>query len=138
MHWLGIAALTVGAVLAFAVGGDLTAPAYATMVVGAALLIAGVVRLGRTARRARSAVPDAEYRTGKGKIAGMVAATLYILSPLDIVPDVLLPVGVIDDATALAWLAFALGQELTRHSRRRRLTRDSSRRPRSSRPPPPR
>jgi hypothetical protein len=140
MHWFGIATLLTGAVLAFAVSGDLTVAGYLVMGAGAVLFTAGVLRLGRARRRARASggAPDADHRTGAGKIAAMIAAVVYIVSPLDVVPDVLLPVGVVDDATAFGWLVFALAQEATRHSRRRRLSRGPSRRPGSSPPPRPR
>lgn len=138
MHWLGIAALLTGAVLAFAVRGDLTVAGYLVMGAGAALFAVGVLRLTRRRARASGVVPEADHRTGAGKIAAMIAAAVYIVSPLDIVPDVFLPVGVVDDATALGWLVFALGQEAARRSRGRRLSRGSSRRPGSSPPLPPR
>ncbi|MGH3377612.1 MAG: YkvA family protein [Actinoallomurus sp.] len=54
------------------------------------------------------------YRTSKGKIAAMVVAAVYIVSPIDFIPDFLLPFGVIDDATAFGWLIFAVGQEFSR------------------------
>jgi hypothetical protein len=54
------------------------------------------------------------YRTSKGKIAAMIIAAVYIVSPVDFIPDFLLPVGVIDDATAFGWLIFAVGQEFSR------------------------
>ncbi|SEF60639.1 Protein of unknown function [Thermomonospora echinospora] len=139
MHWLGIVALLVGAILAFVVRGDLTPAGYLVMGAGAVLLAVGVWRLGRARRRTRAAGgPDTGYRTGTGKIAAMIAAAVYIVSPLDLVPDVFLPVGVVDDATAFGWLVFALGQEMARRSRGRRLSRGSSPRPGSSPPPRPR
>ena len=63
------------------------------------------------------------YKTKKRKIAAMVVAVVYILSPLDIIPDVLLPLGVVDDATAFAWLTWAVGTEISRHRRARRARR---------------
>jgi uncharacterized membrane protein YkvA (DUF1232 family) len=54
------------------------------------------------------------YRTSKGKILAMIVAVVYIVSPIDIVPDFLLPFGIVDDATAFGWLLFAIGQELNR------------------------
>jgi uncharacterized membrane protein YkvA (DUF1232 family) len=63
---------------------------------------------------------QAYYRTSTGKIIAMVVAVVYIVSPIDLIPDVFLPVGIVDDATALTWLLFALGQEHTRRSRARR------------------
>jgi uncharacterized membrane protein YkvA (DUF1232 family) len=36
------------------------------------------------------------------------------VSPIDFIPDFLLPVGIIDDASAFGWLLFAIGQEVSR------------------------
>ncbi|MBA9005472.1 MULTISPECIES: YkvA family protein [Thermomonospora] len=115
LGWSGLAVLLVGAVLAFVVRGDVVVPGYALMAVGVVLLAAGL------AVRRRASALDGD-RTSTGRIVAMIAAAVYIISPLDIVPDVLLPVGVIDDATAFTWLVFALGQEFARR-RRRRLSR---------------
>lgn len=138
MVWPGILVLFTGAILTFAIDGelgpvDLGTLGIVTMVLGTALLITGLIRLNRRVDRARrqpvptargpqpvSGYRDALYRTGKGKIFAMVTAVVYILSPIDFVPDFLLPVGVIDDATAFSWLLFAVGQEMTRHSRKRK------------------
>lgn len=127
----GVVALLVGAILAFAVPGhvgDVSVGTLGTvvMIVGAVILIIGLLRLRRGVRRqvvrrvggkvvARS--QDRVYRTSKGKIVAMIVAVVYIVSPIDIIPDFLLPVGVIDDATAFTWLLFAIGQELNRHRR---------------------
>lgn len=125
----GVLALFAGAVLTFAVHGhvggvSVTALGAITMIVGAVVLIAGLLRLrrrasgrGRLRDRAVAHYQDRVYRTSKGKIIAMVIAVIYIVSPIDLIPDFLLPVGVIDDATAFTWLLFAIGQELTRHRR---------------------
>ncbi|WP_019633437.1 YkvA family protein [Actinomadura atramentaria] len=120
MVWVGLLFLAAGAVAILALhGAAATWAGAAALALGALLLIAGILRL-RRARRAgshtggREAVP---YRTSKGKIAAMVIAVLYIVSPIDVIPDFLLPVGIVDDATALTWLLFALGQEYTRRAR---------------------
>ena len=63
---------------------------------------------------------DQTYRTRKRKIAAMAVAVAYILSPIDFIPEVLLPFGVVDDATAFAWLSWAAGQEISRHRRSRK------------------
>lgn len=62
-------------------------------------------------------VQDQMYRTSKGKMIAMIAAVVYILSPIDLVPDFLLPVGIIDDATAFTWLVLAIAQEVSRKRR---------------------
>jgi uncharacterized membrane protein YkvA (DUF1232 family) len=138
MVWPGVLVLFTGAILSFAIDGelgpvDIGTLGIVTMILGAALLIVGLIRLNRKVNRVRrqpvstargaqavSGYRDALYRTGKGKIFAMITAVLYILSPIDFVPDFLLPVGVIDDATAFSWLLFAIGQEMTRHSRKRK------------------
>lgn len=135
MVWPGAVLLFAGAIATFAVGGhaggvDVRAAGVITMVLGAALLIAGIVRLNR-ARTAAGAVrrrggmrasvqgrvQEQVYRTSKGKMIAMIAAVIYIISPVDLVPDFLLPVGIIDDATAFTWLLFAIGQEVSRKRR---------------------
>lgn len=125
----GVLALFAGAVLSFAVHGHIggvsvTAVGVITMLVGAVLLIAGLLRLRGPARRRKrlrdgavAHYQDRAYRTSKGKIIAMIIAVIYIVSPIDLIPDFLLPVGVIDDATAFTWLLFAIGQELTRRRR---------------------
>ncbi|GAA4488596.1 hypothetical protein GCM10023191_018220 [Actinoallomurus oryzae] len=115
----GVLALLVGAVLAFAVHGDVGGVGVGTvgvivMIIGGLILIAGLLRLRRGSRQRIAGRRDRVYRTSKGKIIAMVIAVIYIVSPIDIVPDFLLPVGVIDDATAFGWLLFAIGQEVTR------------------------
>jgi hypothetical protein len=123
MVWSGVLLFLAGAILTFAVGGDVmgvdvrTAGA-ATMIVGAALLIFGITRLNRgRRRRVISGLQGRAYRTSKGKMIAMIIAVVYILSPIDFIPDVFLPVGIIDDATAFSWLLFAVGQEISRKRR---------------------
>ena len=123
----GVLALFAGAILTFAVHrhvGDVGTGTVGVIVMlaGAVLLIAGLVRRGR--RRGRTGQSggvgraggyrDRAYRTSKGKIAAMILAVVYIVSPIDFIPDFLLPVGIIDDASAFGWLLFAIGQEFSR------------------------
>ncbi|MCO6010493.1 DUF1232 domain-containing protein [Actinoallomurus purpureus] len=135
MAWLGALVLFVGAVLTFAVGGDVggldaTTIGIVGMTVGGVLLVIGIVRLRRRPRPSgarspsgairggvQARVQDQVYRTSKGKIIAMIAVVIYILSPVDLIPDVFLPVGIIDDGTAFAWLLFAIGQEVSRKRR---------------------
>ncbi|MEV5747872.1 YkvA family protein [Actinoallomurus sp. NPDC052308] len=135
MAWLGALILFVGAILTFAVGGDIGAFDVRTfgvagMVVGGVLLVLGILRLRRrpraTGRRSparglragvQARVQDRVYRTSKGKIIAMIAVVIYILSPIDLIPDVFLPFGIVDDATAFTWLLFAIGQEVSRKRR---------------------
>jgi hypothetical protein len=124
MVWLGVVLVVAGAVPALTVDGDLggvdvTVAGAAVVAVGAILLIAGILRLRGRRRRGgpAGAAAQAYYRTATGKIVAMVVAVVYIVSPVDLIPDVFLPFGIVDDATALTWLLFALGQEYTRRSR---------------------
>jgi hypothetical protein len=120
----GVLALFAGAILTFALHGHVgdvgvNTIGVITMAIGAVILIAGLLRLRRGRGRGRSrrlvaGAQDRVYRTGKGKIIAMIIAVVYIVSPIDFVPDFLLPVGVIDDATAFGWLLFAIGQEMSR------------------------
>lgn len=60
--------------------------------------------IGRTAR--------GHYKgLSKTKLAMMAAGVLYILSPVDIVPDFLVPFGVVDDFGAFLWLMTSLLSE---------------------------
>jgi uncharacterized membrane protein YkvA (DUF1232 family) len=122
----GVLALFAGAILTFAVHGHVgdvgvNTIGVITMVIGAVILIAGLLRLRRGRSRGRgrsqrlvSGAQDRVYRTSKGKIIAMIIAVVYIVSPIDFIPDFLLPVGVVDDAGAFGWLLFAIGQEMSR------------------------
>ncbi|TDD93624.1 YkvA family protein [Actinomadura rubrisoli] len=128
MVWLGLVLLVAGAVPALTADGDLggvdlTVAGAVVMAAGAVLLVAGILRLRRRRRPGAPGGVQGFYRTSTGKIVAMVAAVVYIVSPIDLVPDVFLPVGVVDDATAFTWLLFALGQEYTRRSRSARRAR---------------
>jgi uncharacterized membrane protein YkvA (DUF1232 family) len=53
---------------------------------------------------------------GRGRLAAMVLASLYIISPIDLVPEAfLLFFGLIDDAAVAVWLAGALLSETERY-----------------------
>jgi uncharacterized membrane protein YkvA (DUF1232 family) len=119
----GVLALFAGAILTFALHGHVgdvgvNTIGVITMAIGAVILIAGLLRLRRGRRRGRSRLvagaQDRVYRTSKGKIIAMIIAVVYIVSPVDFIPDFLLPVGVVDDAGAFGWLLFAIGQEMSR------------------------
>jgi drug/metabolite transporter (DMT)-like permease len=109
MVWPGALLIVIGAVLTFAFDDVARMVGIVAVVLGAALVVVGALRSARSRDDAR---------TSKIKVAAMVVAVVYILSPVDIVPDFLLPAGVVDDATALAWLLFAVGQEVSRRRRR--------------------
>lgn len=135
----GLVVMAAGAVLAggAAGGGSPRILGLALIAAGAVLLSAGGARRFRRRSRGgalpgtdvaaprsgprgrRGSVPiedfrNAVYRTGKGRIAAMIIAAVYIVSPIDFIPDFLLPIGVADDAAVLGWLLFAGGQELSR------------------------
>ncbi|NRQ30344.1 DUF1232 domain-containing protein [Nonomuraea sp. NN258] len=52
---------------------------------------------------------------GKGKLAMMGMGVLYILSPLDVFPEFLLAIGVVDDFGVFLWLAASLLGESGRY-----------------------
>ncbi len=66
-------------------------------------------RLGALPRLVR-AVAAREYTgASPARIAALVAAAAYVASPVDMIPEKLMPlVGLADDAVVLAWLAAAL------------------------------
>ena len=52
---------------------------------------------------------------GKGRLTGMVLAVIYILVPVDLVPELLLgPLGLVDDSVVAVWLAGAVLSETER------------------------
>ncbi|MGI5330089.1 YkvA family protein [Actinomadura nitritigenes] len=126
MAWIGMVLLVAGGITVLTADGrlagvDLTLAGAVALSAGAVLLVAGILRLRRRRRLGPVAGgAQAYYRTSTGKIVAMVLAVVYIVSPVDLIPDVFLPVGIVDDATALTWLLFALGQEYTRRSGARR------------------
>jgi uncharacterized membrane protein YkvA (DUF1232 family) len=67
---------------------------------------------------------------GKGRVVGMVLALLYIISPVDLVPEAFLAVlGLADDAFIAVWLAGAVMSETERYlvwERRRGSLRERS------------
>jgi len=61
-------------------------------------------RLRAVPRLVRQTLTGQYGGTTRGRLAAVAAALLYILSPVDLVPDVLLPFGLVDDAVVLTWL----------------------------------
>lgn len=45
----------------------------------------------------------------------IVAAILYVVSPLDVIPDFLIVAGLIDDAAIIAWVFNKIGKELDKY-----------------------
>ncbi|MBN2119261.1 MAG: DUF1232 domain-containing protein [Anaerolineales bacterium] len=62
-----------------------------------------------------------DWRAGKyrqafyGTIAAVVFALLYVFNPLDIIPDVLPVIGVVDDATVVAALLVLVERDLNKY-----------------------
>jgi uncharacterized membrane protein YkvA (DUF1232 family) len=129
MLWSGIIMMIVGMFLRFGLSGDAAHwSGLAALALGAVLVIGGLLTANRRRRRVRRsgatrAGQPIDYKTGLGKIAAMIIAVVYILSPIDFIPDFLLPFGVVDDIGALSWLALAVGQEYSRHRQAKQALR---------------
>jgi uncharacterized membrane protein YkvA (DUF1232 family) len=56
------------------------------------------------------ATMSGEYKgLGFGRLALMATAVVYLLSPIDLLPEIILPIiGLADDAVVLTWIAAAL------------------------------
>ena len=46
------------------------------------------------------------------KLVAIVAAMLYLISPLDVIPDFIPVVGYVDDAAVIAWVLKTIAEEL--------------------------
>ena len=66
------------------------------------------VRLRAVPRMVRAAVKGDYPGLTKGKLAMLGMAVVYIVSPIDAIPDFLLGVGIVDDFGVFLWLATAL------------------------------
>ena len=55
---------------------------------------------------------------GKRGLPLAVAAIIYVISPLDVIPDII-PTGLLDDATIIAWAIVQLNSELEKYKRHR-------------------
>lgn len=53
----------------------------------------------------------------KSNLLLVIAAVLYVVSPLDFLPD-LIPGGLIDDVTIVLWVVNKIGEELTKYKGR--------------------
>ncbi|MBX6357223.1 MAG: DUF1232 domain-containing protein [Micromonosporaceae bacterium] len=73
-------------------------------------------RLGALPRMIRACLRG-EY-DGGARLAGMALAALYVVSPVDLVPEgLLLVVGLVDDVAVAGWLAGAVLSETERFLR---------------------
>jgi len=74
---------------------------------------------------------------GSGRFLMMAVATLYVISPIDLIPELVLgPLGLIDDGIVVAWIAGAFLSETDRFLQWERFTPRGSRGRRPSAPPP--
>ena len=53
---------------------------------------------------------------GMSKLVIVVASLIYVVSPLDLVPDVILGLGLLDDAAIVTWAIGLVDSELTKYS----------------------
>ncbi|MFF4622571.1 YkvA family protein [Nonomuraea jabiensis] len=76
----------------------------------------GLMTRIRAIPRMAGAVMRGQYAgMGKGKLAMLGLGVVYILSPVDVVPDFLVMVGVVDDFGVFLWLAATLLGESGRY-----------------------
>ncbi len=69
-------------------------------------------RLSALPRLIRSVLRGEYQGMPRTRLVGAALALAYVLSPIDLVPEAVLPlVGLADDAVVIAWLAAALNQE---------------------------
>ena len=69
-------------------------------------------RAGAVPRLVRATLSGEYTGVTKGKLALMLAATGYIISPVDLIPEAVFPIlGVADDAMVLSWLASRFVEE---------------------------
>jgi uncharacterized membrane protein YkvA (DUF1232 family) len=69
-------------------------------------------RAGAVPRLVRATLNGEYTGVTKGKLALMLAATGYIISPVDLIPEAVFPIlGVADDAMVLSWLASRFVEE---------------------------
>ncbi len=69
-------------------------------------------RAGAVPRMVRATFNGDYVGVSKGRLLMMLAAAGYLVSPLDLIPEAVLPiVGLADDALVLSWLATRLVEE---------------------------
>ena len=61
-----------------------------------------------------------------GSILLAVAALVYVVSPLDVVPDFLIGLGLLDDAAIVAWAFARLSSEVERYRKNLNLGNNTS------------
>jgi len=69
-------------------------------------------RLTSLPRLVRATIRGEYVGTPRRRLLGIVGALLYVLSPIDLVPELLLPfLGLGDDALVIGWIAASLINE---------------------------
>jgi uncharacterized membrane protein YkvA (DUF1232 family) len=63
-------------------------------------------------RLLKSSVSGAYTGLSVHKLVTIVAAILYLISPLDVIPDFIPVVGYVDDAAVIAWVLNSIAEEL--------------------------
>jgi len=82
-------------------------------------LVSGV-RGGPSIAQRLAALPRMLMATARGRydgglrVAMMAAATAYVISPIDVIPDFILVLGLADDAVMITWLAGSVLAETER------------------------
>jgi uncharacterized membrane protein YkvA (DUF1232 family) len=70
------------------------------------------VRLTSLPRLVRATFRGDYAGTTRGRLIMLVGAVLYVVSPIDLVPEMILPIlGLADDALVISWIAASLVNE---------------------------
>lgn len=70
------------------------------------------VRLTSLPRLVRATFRGDYAGTTRGRLVMLVGAVLYVVSPIDLVPEMILPIlGLADDALVISWIAVSLVNE---------------------------
>jgi len=63
-------------------------------------------------RLARETIAGRYRRIPKGTVAAVLAALIYLVNPLDLVPDLVPGLGLLDDAVVVAWVIRQVRRDL--------------------------
>jgi uncharacterized membrane protein YkvA (DUF1232 family) len=73
-------------------------------------------RLGALPRLARATLRGEYAGTSRGRLALLLAAVVYVISPLDFMPEMFFSVfGLADDAVVVSWIAATVVNETERY-----------------------
>ncbi|CAN5401635.1 hypothetical protein BH09SUM1_BH09SUM1_31210 [soil metagenome] len=78
-----------------------------------------LLRVGELLQLLLTMMKDKSWRFPTGLKFILIAAGLYALSPIDLIPDFLFPIGFLDDAGLIVLAARALYRELLRYEQAR-------------------